>query len=185
MHAVSRRHKKCLDFWSRVFEKTSQTACIPVRADADNRRIQKFTSEGVFVSQWSTEGDGLLSGPRNVAVAFDGSVYVSFISDYPIQKFTSAGVFVSQWSTESEAEWEMGRTQGVAVASDGSVYVADAINHRIQKFTAEGAFVSQWGTEGEGDGQFNRPDGIEVASDDNVYVADTGNHRIQKFLPVP
>ena len=39
-------------------------------ADSDNHRIQKFTSEGVFVSQWGTEGtgDGKFINPGGVAV---------------------------------------------------------------------------------------------------------------------
>ena len=39
-------------------------------ADLSNHRIQKFTSEGVFVSQWGTEGtgDGKFINPGGVAV---------------------------------------------------------------------------------------------------------------------
>ena len=58
-------------------------------ADTDNHRIQKFTSDGVFVSLWGTEGagDGDFREPRGVAVASDGSVYVSDIGNNRIQKF--------------------------------------------------------------------------------------------------
>ena len=40
-------------------------------ADQGNNRIQKFTSEGVFVSKWGTEGtgDGQFIQPATVAVA--------------------------------------------------------------------------------------------------------------------
>jgi DNA-binding beta-propeller fold protein YncE len=55
--------------------------------DSYNDRIQKFTSEGVFVSQWGTEGsgDGEFNRPNNVAVASDGSVYVSERSNQRIE----------------------------------------------------------------------------------------------------
>jgi len=40
-------------------------------SDWFNHRIQKFTSEGVFVSKWGTEGtgDGQFIQPATVAVA--------------------------------------------------------------------------------------------------------------------
>ena len=90
-----------------------------------------------FVSQWGTSctGDGEFYDPRGVAVASDGSVYVSDLLNDRIQKFTSEGVLVSKWGSEGWNDGQFGRPRGVAVASDGSVYVADGDNHRIQKFS--------------------------------------------------
>jgi len=160
-------------------------------ADTDNHRIQKFTSDGVFVLKWGTYGfgDGQFMSPNDIAVAPDGSVYVSERSGQRIQKFTSEGAFVSKWGTEGVGDGQFIDPRGVAVASDGSVYVAEASTlqigttryYRIQKFTPEGVFVSKWGTEGAGDGQFNLPYGVAVAPDGSVYVSDSFNHRIQKF----
>ena len=55
-----------------------------------NNSIQKFTSEGVFVSKWGTEGagDGQFDYPVAVAVASDGSVYVADSDNNRIQKFS-------------------------------------------------------------------------------------------------
>ncbi|HIE82907.1 MAG TPA: hypothetical protein EYQ00_03245 [Dehalococcoidia bacterium] len=59
-------------------------------ADSGNRRIQKFTSEGVFVSKWGTNGtgDGEFDWPRSITVASDGSVYVTDTVNHRIQKFS-------------------------------------------------------------------------------------------------
>ena len=59
-------------------------------ADTANHRIQKFTSEGEFVSKWGTQGtgDGQFKKLRGVAVASDGSVYVVGIDNNRIQKFS-------------------------------------------------------------------------------------------------
>jgi len=136
-----------------------------------------------YDNQWGTTGagDGQFNNPYGIAVASDGSVYVSDLGNDRIQKFTSKGAFVSKWGTEGTGDGQFQAPGGVSVAPDGTVYVADIGNHRIQKFTSEGAFVGKWGTEGTGDGQFWWSTGIAVASDGSVYVSDTNSDRIQKF----
>jgi len=58
--------------------------------DTFNHQIQKFTSEGVFVNKWDTEGtgDGQFVGTGGIAVASDGSVYVADTVHSRIQKFS-------------------------------------------------------------------------------------------------
>ena len=58
-------------------------------ADTFNYRIQKFTSDGMFVSKWGTygEGDEQFNVPLDVAVTSDGSVYVSDSNNHRIHKF--------------------------------------------------------------------------------------------------
>ena len=74
--------------------------------DSGNHRIQKFTSEGVFVSKWGTEGEGggEFRFPAGVAVASDGSVYVSDYRNHRIQKFTLCS-FVARHGTKLKNRW--------------------------------------------------------------------------------
>ena len=90
-------------------------------------------STGVVVTKWGTDGtgDGEFGIPSGVAVASNGSVYVSDDGSGNIQKFTSEGVFVSKWGTIREGDGQFSQPYGVAVASDGSVYVVGKNNHRI------------------------------------------------------
>ena len=126
-------------------------------------------------------GDGDYGAPWSVAVAFDGSVYLTDISDHIIRKFTPEGAFVTGWGTEGTGDGQFFSPHGVALAPDGSVYVADSGNNCIQKFTFEGSFVSRWGCVGSLDSQFRYPYGVAVAPDGSVYVADTYNHGVQKL----
>jgi tripartite motif-containing protein 71 len=163
-------------------------------ADFRNNRIQRFTSEGVFLSKWGGQvpdaGDESL--PAHVAVGPDGSVYVAYGFNQPIQKFTSEGVFLRQWGTEGSDDGQFPYLADIAVGPDGSVYVVDRENNLIQKFTSEGVLITKWGSVGRvdgefdglggrGDGELSWPGAIEVAPDGSVYLADLGNERIQKF----
>ena len=152
-------------------------------ADTENQRIQKFTSNGVFVTKWGSQGsaDGEFDSPYGVAVDNNNYVYVTDINNYRIQKFTTNGVFVIQWGSEGSGDGQFYSPGGIAVDSSGNVYVADTENQRIQKFTTDGEFITKWGSEGNGDKQFYFPQGIAVDSSGNVYVGDTENHRVQKF----
>ena len=93
----------------------------------------------MFVTKWSTNGslDGEFIRSQGVAVASDGSIYVSDTNNHQIQKFNSDGVFVIKWGTQGSGDWEFKSPVGVAVAFGGSVYV------QIKPTTPSRSF--QWG----------------------------------------
>jgi DNA-binding beta-propeller fold protein YncE len=164
-------------------------------ADFRNNRIQRFTSDGVFLNKWGGQvpDAGHERLPAHIAAAPDGSVYVAYGFNQPIQKFTSEGVFLRQWGTGGSDDGQFAYLADIAVGPDGSVYVVDRQNNLIQKFTSEGVLITKWGSVasvdgefselpwGRGDGELSWPGAIEVAPDGSVYLADLGNERIQKF----
>ena len=150
---------------------------------APNDRIQKFDSNGIYLTQWGSSGaaPGLFSAPHGVAVDSSGYVYVADTTNNRIQKFDSTGTYLTQWGAGGSAG-PFSAPSGIAVDSSGYVYVADTTNDRIQKFDSNGNFITTWGTNGAGNGQFYSPYGVAVDSLGNVYVGDTTpNNRIQKF----
>ncbi len=152
--------------------------------DTFNRRVQKFTSSGAFVTKWGSAGtgDGQFVEPKGVAVDAGGNVYVTdAAANNRVEKFTSSGVFVAKWGASGTGDGQFNSPSGIAIDASGYVYVADTANQRIQKFTSTGTFVTKWGSGGSGNGQFNAPAGVAVDAAGNVYVADYNNHRIQKF----
>jgi tripartite motif-containing protein 71 len=151
-------------------------------ADTSNHRIQKFDSNGNFITKWGSQGseDGQFAFPKGIAVGPDGSVYVADSDNQRIQKFDSNGNFLTKWGSSGSGEGQFDSLMGIAVDSDGWVYAADMRNNRIQKFDSNGNFSAKWGSFGSGNGQFYYPIGIGVGSD-SVYVVDLWNSRIQKF----
>lgn len=151
--------------------------------DTELFNVQKFTTEGDFITSWGSEGegDGQFASLESLDVDTQGNVYVADYDNNRIQKFATDGVFITGWGIEGSEQGQFDGPAGLAVDGEDNVYVTDVNNHRVQKFTSDGEFIALWGSEGEGDGQFNQPEGVDVDPLGRVLVADTGNNRIQIF----
>ncbi len=175
-------------------------------ADSGNHRIQKFDSNGKFLTKWGVLGnaEGQFRVPQGVAVDSSGNVYVVDLWGARVQKFDSNGTFQVMWGWGVDDGLEefqvctgscekgiagigIGQfVDAVAVAVDtaGNVYVSDFIISRVQKFKPVGdiyEYDRRLGSLGAGDGEFSLPSGAAVDSSGNVYIVDTGNDRVQKF----
>jgi sugar lactone lactonase YvrE len=145
-------------------------------ADYWNHRIQKFTSNGTFITKWGSQGsgNGEFSEPTAIAIDSSDNVYVAEFQNARIQKFTSDGTFITKWGSEGsgDGQFEGGPTD-IATDSSGKVYVTNWRADRIQKFTSNGDFITKW--------TVAEPEGVAVDEHDNVYVGGGRNQRIQKF----
>ncbi|MGH9978167.1 MAG: 6-bladed beta-propeller, partial [Nitrososphaeraceae archaeon] len=112
--------------------------------------VQKFTTDGDFITSWGSEGegDGQFASLESLDVDSNGNVYVADYGNDRIQKFTSDGVFVSSWGFEGSEQGQFEGPAGLAVDNNDNVYVTDVNNHRVQKFTSDGVFLVSWGSEG-------------------------------------
>jgi len=145
-------------------------------ADRGNNRIQKFTSTGVYITQWGSlgSGNGQFNSPSGIATNAAGDVYVADFLNNRIQKFTGTGVYVTEWGSIGSGNGQFIHPYSIAVGPSGDVYVVDYHNFRVQRFTGTGTFLNAWGG-------FNFASGITTDAAGNVYVADILNARIQKF----
>ena len=153
--------------------------------DTNNHRIQKFSSDGKFITKWGSEGsdDGKFSThAHGVAIDSFDNVYVTDRFNHNIQKFTSDGKFITKWGSEGSGDGQFDEPHSSAIDSSDQIYVSDMNNHRIQRFTSDGKFITKWGSEGSGAGQFLLPLGIDVAKDDSLFIVDQGKSEVQTFL---
>jgi len=155
--------------------------------DTGNNLIKKFTSAGVYVSQFGSQGtdDGQFSGPTGIAISYrTGNIYVSDAGNHRIQMFNGiTGAFMMKFGSNGSTNGLFNNPWGIAIDNSDYVYVSDAGNHRIQKFTSTGTYVSQFGSQGTAtdNGKFASPKGIQVLSNGNIIVLDTDNNRLQTF----
>ncbi len=150
-------------------------------SDLGNKRVQKFTSQGDYITEWGKSGkaSGEFHYPSGIAV-YNGYVFVADRDLNRVQKFTTNGEFISEWGEKGIYEGQFSFPNGIVV-NNGIVYVVDTGNQRIQAFTIDGNFVSSFGSSGLGEGQFLTAVGIATDDDGNIYVTDKGNGKIEKF----
>ena len=143
-------------------------------ADTSNGRVQKFSSNGEFLSLVGESGE--FREPNGVAVDSTGNLYVSDAGKHRLIKFRSDGTYEQEWNGPEPGFYG---PRGVTIGQHDEVYVVDQGRSRIVKITPDGQ-SSQWGTRGSGDGEFLEPTAVAIF-DDTVYVADAQNGRIQVF----
>lgn len=146
-------------------------------ANRNIKQVQQYTSNGVFVTKWSTGAQ-----PSGIAVDRQKNVYLTFQKgEKRIKKFTANGKLITSWGDAGTGDGQFVHAYGIAVDNEGNVYVTDKENHCVQKFTSDGEFSAKWGTEGDSEGQLKNPAGICTDNEGNVYVVDAGNKRVQIF----
>ncbi len=135
-----------------------------------------------FERMWpQLEQPWYFSGPHEVSVAPDGSVYIADEKNHQIQKFSAEGEFIQKWGSKGTGKGQFTRPSEIAIAPDGSVYVVDGTDGRIQQFNAQGDFIKIWKVLGASNSPRDYQYSLAIAPDSSVYVADGYNYRIQQF----
>ncbi|MDH3944420.1 MAG: NHL repeat-containing protein, partial [Anaerolineae bacterium] len=162
-------------------------------ADTWNHRVQKFTSEGDFITAWGTFGDNGVDeygfyGPRGIAVDNDGHVLVSDTGNKRIMIYDEDGEFLSQLGGFGLGLGQFDEPVGLTIDREsGLLYVADTWNQRIQvlekQFDGTYIGVFEWTIAGwDGRGAENKPY-ITVGENGNIFITDPEISRVIAFAP--
>ncbi|MEE4358631.1 MAG: C1 family peptidase, partial [Desulfococcaceae bacterium] len=110
-------------------------------ADRGNSRIQKFSSNGRFITKWDVEGLGDYEEPDSIymytsgiAVDTDDNIYISDQKNNRINKYSSKGIFISTFTENVSKPYD------IAIDKDGNLFVADDSLH-LKKFSYSGELL--------------------------------------------
>lgn len=135
-----------------------------------------------------------LTAPAGVAVAGDGSVYVTDMLGQRVLRVDATGA-VSAVAGSGEAgdggdygpatAARLSDPGGVAVDAAGNLYVADTFGLRLRRVDPAGIITTVGGAYGGDDGpavdaHLGYPADLAVDRAGNVYIADTSNHRVRR-----
>jgi sugar lactone lactonase YvrE len=142
-------------------------------------------------------GGAPLNGPRAVAVAPDGTIYLALREGNAIHRIAPGGGTIHHLAGTGAAGYSgdggparlatLGGPKGLAIGGRG-LFVADTENHAIRRVDLDtGTITTVLGTGSRGDGPdgdprrcaLARPHGVFVAADGVLYVGDSEAHRIR------
>ena len=145
-------------------------------------RVQKFSSNGVFLLSWQMPVTDL-GKPKGMGRDREGNILVLEPHYHRANVFSPDGKLVAQWGKCGTNAGEFTLPRAVTVDSHREVWVSEySILDRVQRFDARGEkCLAGFGRSGNGPGELSRPEGLGLDAQDRVYVADSCNHRIQVF----
>jgi sugar lactone lactonase YvrE len=135
-------------------------------ADTWNGRVQAFTTAGLLRA---TVRD--LYGPRGIAVAPDGRVWVADTGNHRVVSYDEQLSDMKVIGQKGSGPGQFSSPIGIAAASSGLVYVADTGNKRIQFFGEDGALRGAFRFPGWG---ANVEPQLCVDADGTIYATDPG-----------
>ncbi len=147
----------------------------------DTGRIQKFSEDGVFITNWGTTNgseNGEFATPialNGIVVAPNELVYVIDNGNKRIQVFDQDGEFNFLWNDESEG-YEFINPVAITADSESNIYVLDG-NYSgeyayILKFDEDGNYIESfvWDDEDWYTG-IESPSDIDVDNNGNIYLS--------------
>jgi DNA-binding beta-propeller fold protein YncE len=144
--------------------------------------IDVFGPDGTFLRSFGAGSS--LNHPNGIAVAADGTVYVTDTGNGRLVVFDASGSQIGSVG-RGVAVGNLGLPVGVAIDDHGRVQVVDSSAAMVQVYApieagALGpAYMDSYGENGTGDGQLSFPNGLAADSRGRLFVADWGNDRLE------
>lgn len=154
--------------------------------DDIDHTVRKFTPDGKLLLTLGTSGKPSATGitgidyrtiqqpgppfhrPTNVALAADGSLYVTDgYGNCRVHHFSPDGKLLHSWGTPGSGPGQFNLPHGIAIDAAGRIFVADRENSRLQIFSPKGEFLAEWT-------DVARPMQVWIDGQQRVFVVEVG-----------
>ncbi|SLM29560.1 exported hypothetical protein [Desulfamplus magnetovallimortis] len=166
--------------------------------DAGNYTIQKFSSDGKWITSWGSYGtaDGEFLFKGIVSIVYHPNGYI-YVSDYGydhvtetessrIQKFTLDGKWVKTIDKWGDTNSKFNAPRGMAVDENGNIYITDPDSANdeedkihiqwIYKFDINDNFITRWQTEEMKTWTYGEIMDVAVEPDGNILALIGGGY---------
>jgi DNA-binding beta-propeller fold protein YncE/ABC-type Fe3+ transport system permease subunit len=142
-------------------------------------RLQRFSSEGDFLSSWELDLDGT-GFPTGISLDSEGLLWIADTHQNRILVLDQQGNEVRNFGEYGTEDGQFLYPTDIAFGNNGEVFVSEyGGNERINVFTRTGEFQYSFGHFGSDEEGFIRPQSIAVSpKTGNLFITDAGNHRI-------
>ena len=142
-------------------------------ADYDGGRVQKFDSQGKFITQWMLEGKNVYTS--SMAVDRQGNVFI--VATSKLLQYNADGNLVGQLKAGT-----IDRFDSVALGADGSIYAM--ADEDVIHFKSNGQVLGRITQAFSGNGGESELDAnIAVDGVGNIYLLGSFNNAVFKFGP--
>lgn len=166
-----------------------------IRKISPTGNVTTFAGSGSIGYRDGVGTNAQFTYPNSIAIAADGTIYVSDRMSHYIRKISPAGVVTTfagngtpGYADGMGTTAQLNRPSGIALDKSGNLYVADYENQRIRKITPSGlvSTIAGNGIIGYVNGavgiaRFNNPAALTIDNQGNIYVADAFNNCIRKI----
>lgn len=136
-------------------------------SDRDHGRIQKFNTNGTYLSKITLTGSG---DDVVYGVAVDSADNLYAVNENgTVKKYSSGGTLLATWSNTG--------ARHIAIDANDNVYVAKyGGSNKVEKYNTSGVLQSSFSVSYD-------PWGIETDQDGNLYVTAINSDKIYKYSP--
>ncbi|MGZ5799755.1 MAG: hypothetical protein ACXWJZ_03895, partial [Burkholderiaceae bacterium] len=148
-------------------------------ADAGNKSVLSFSSDGVFLRAMRGSGNNVLEEPSAIAFDAHDNLYVLDRSRANVMVFSPQGEQLSSFGKSVAGEvTALLKPVALTVVSD-EVLVLDG--NRVKVFSRQGKYLRAFSAKGKGNGEVDKPVAILARGNSSVLIAEQNNKRIQAF----